>query len=356
MKRHKWLLMGALSAISATLLAVLTVLNPFGQPSAEAVVPPHGPNYPTALGAVNEFTNPTFAFTRQGNCGNTSYCAVVLQGQKGEYVAFGFVVPSAWEIDGIEVSVGGDPRATTDVVQLRLIDGAGALVGDTKSVTLNAGAYREQAAGGATDLWGASWAASTFNDPDFGVRITDDASANGGGFDLNYVSVKVYIRDSDNDGFANGEDNCPSTPNPDQTNTDQALAAGGAAMGLPDGGGNPPPLPGDGFGDACDSDDDNDSYSDTVENYLPTNPLDNCYGGPPPSPTPAAGLPRDAWPPDFNATKALTTADSNFYSELGAGWLADTPVRKRLDLTGDGTVNLSDVLNGFSGKIGWQCR
>lgn len=57
--------------------------------------------------------------------------------------------------------------------------------------------------------------------------------------------------DPDGDGVAGGLDNCPDVPNADQTNTD-----------------------GDAFGDACDTDDDNDGLSDTAEAAAGTDPLD----------------------------------------------------------------------------------
>jgi len=56
-------------------------------------------------------------------------------------------------------------------------------------------------------------------------------------------------------------DNCPVTPNANQMNTDAAVAP-----------------PGDGLGDACDSDDDDDGYFDSVEAHVGTNPLLTCGG------------------------------------------------------------------------------
>lgn len=58
------------------------------------------------------------------------------------------------------------------------------------------------------------------------------------------------ITDSDRDGVADGDDNCPDTANSDQLNTD-----------------------GDEQGDACDSDDDNDGFGDSIEETEGSDPL-----------------------------------------------------------------------------------
>jgi hypothetical protein len=77
--------------------------------------------------------------------------------------------------------------------------------------------------------------------------------------------------DVDGDGVPDGIDNCPSTPNGpdeasvpgvgDQTNSDAANEAAGFIF---DGA----VLPGDGLGDACDNDDDNDAFSDDDEQLI----------------------------------------------------------------------------------------
>lgn len=62
--------------------------------------------------------------------------------------------------------------------------------------------------------------------------------------------------DMDGDGVDDSIDNCVSVPNPEQTNTDAALAAAGAS------------IPGDAVGNACDANDDDDGYSDDDELFI----------------------------------------------------------------------------------------
>ena len=85
--------------------------------------------------------------------------------------------------------------------------------------------------------------------------------------------------DADKDGVPDSEDNCPTVPNPDQTDTD-GDGAGDACDDDDDGDGVPDdedncPLvnssdqtdtDGDGQGDVCDPDDDNDGVNDDVDN------------------------------------------------------------------------------------------
>ncbi len=163
--------------------------------------------------------------------------------------------------------------------------------------------------------------------------------------------------DADGDGVPDATDNCPATPNPNQTNTDAALNAAGATVD-PDGAGAlpPAPLPGDALGDACDPDDDNDSFTgaimvvtggprsgrcpspvsvpvfdDCIEERLGTDPLDNC-------PDNSAD---DAWPPDLNHSGGSFTVIDGLDAFTFVSYQTNQTLRS--DFTGDGAVNIFDV-------------
>jgi CSLREA domain-containing protein len=178
--------------------------------------------------------------------------------------------------------------------------------------------------------------------PNVTVTITD-ASGNTSEFSL---------YDADTDGVGNGYpdpiDNCPNDYNPDQTNTDASLEGAGASVG------------GDGLGDACDSDDDNDGWADAGgpaggsadETYLATAALDNCPNSPP-------GPGGDAWPLDINMDTVITVVGDilNYSGRIGAtgGPPPSANWWGRLDLSMDNVLTVvGDVLK-YSGKIGQSC-
>jgi hypothetical protein len=131
-------------------------------------------------------------------------------------------------------------------------------------------------------------------------------------------------------------------------NTDRALELAGASA------------VGDDLSDPLDTDDDGDGFSDVVEQYLGTEPLDNCPKSPPGPGGEAWPLPNgDAWPLDINVDTFVTVVGDvlPYSGRIGAtggpppsaNWL------KRLDLNMDNYLTVvADVLK-FSGNIGKTC-
>ena len=73
------------------------------------------------------------------------------------------------------------------------------------------------------------------------------------------------LPDTDGDGVPDGSDNCPTVSSTDLTNSDADNEAAGFRLGT----GSPLPiLAGDADGNPCDSDDDNDSFTDTDEQRI----------------------------------------------------------------------------------------
>ncbi len=80
-----------------------------------------------------------------------------------------------------------------------------------------------------------------------------------------------------------------------------------------------PDTDGDGQGNACDLDDDNDAFSDLIEGYAGTNPLLECGA--------------DAWPPDIDNDTFVDTADiAPLTSMFGVKVAPNGPAPVRYDL------------------------
>ncbi|MBI3975066.1 MAG: thrombospondin type 3 repeat-containing protein, partial [Armatimonadetes bacterium] len=138
--------------------------------------------------------------------------------------------------------------------------------------------------------------------------------------------------DGDGDGRGDACDNCPSIANAAQTNTDALLKASGATIGGA-------PLPADAQGDACDTDDDNDGFSDVAEVFMGTNPLDNCNAD-----STANNESPDAWPVDFDDDRDADIFDVLAMKPHFASPLPNPDYSARHDLDADGDVDIFDVL------------
>ena len=81
-------------------------------------------------------------------------------------------------------------------------------------------------------------------------------------------------------------------------------------------------------------DSDNDGFSDNLELYLGTDPLDNCPDN----------INDPAWPPDFNNNQVVNIIDVLYFGDKINKKVADDPSLSRYDFNMDGTINIIDVL------------
>jgi hypothetical protein len=130
-------------------------------------------------------------------------------------------------------------------------------------------------------------------------------------------------------------------------NTDRALELLGASV------------VGDDLSDASDADDDNDGFSDVVEQYLGTEPLDNCPNWPP-------GPGGNAWPADIDADGMLSVTGDvyNYVERLGAksGPSAYCPGpllgnwSQRLDLNKSCDISVTGDIYYYVNRLGEKCN
>jgi len=227
--------------------------------------------------------------------------------------------------DATETALGSNPALNTSVPESLVIDVALTGVGLNVSPALTAPQS-------CTD--------GVNNDGDATTDIGDNTALG--------CDPATYAGDTDRDGKADAApDNCVSNWNPEQTNTDAALRAAGAQLPVPTSLPLDSPLA---LGDVCDTDDDNDGFTDTAEWYVGTDPLDNC--------TTVSGNKIDAWPLDTNKDTFVTMADVFFFAgKLGAQISLSPPTSwslVRLNFNMDDYITMADVFF-FAGKLGQQC-
>ena len=125
--------------------------------------------------------------------------------------------------------------------------------------------------------------------------------------------------DGDGDRVPDAADNCPSIANTNQTDTD-----------------------GDGLGNACDPDDDNDTFTDVAEIFITTGPTDFC-----------------SYPPDTDANGIITGSDVFFVSSKFFSSPPGPPYTPRAEIgsqngiiTGDDVFAVTSLF--FSSRPGCQ--
>ena len=90
------------------------------------------------------------------------------------------------------------------------------------------------------------------------------------------------------------------------------------------------------------SDNDNDGFVYKIEEYIGTDPNDNCPDG----------ATDAAWPPDINNDKTVNTLDVGAFRSVFSSKVGDANYNRRYDLNADQVINLSDIyiLRNYNGK------
>jgi len=160
-------------------------------------------------------------------------------------------------------------------------------------------------------------------------------------------------KDSDGDGFSNAIETskgsnafnaasrtevCDAADNDGDTLTDEGydLNSDGTADC-----GQARDTDGDTVMNTSDPDDDNDHFSDTVENYMGTDSLDSCSDA---VYNPWSAPKDDAWPPDTDNNGLFNVIDILPFKGVLPSALGLPSYNRRLDMNGNGIDNVADVL------------
>ena len=216
--------------------------------------------------------------------------------------------------DFVEGTIGTDPRNPCDWPAN--IDLGGTLV-DSFDVFYVAGRFG--AIDGIDPLYTVRAEVSSQN----GV-IDDDPFAEAGFFGVE----KPECADDDGDGVPNTLDNCPAVPN------------GPGEAGIP-GVGNQDDIDGDGLGDACDPDSDNDGWTDVQETFIGTDPFVPCLF--------------DGWPPDIDSDGRVFGADVFFASSRLGTFPPNPAYTPRAEITSQDSFIGTDDVDGFSNLLSQNC-
>jgi hypothetical protein len=180
------------------------------------------------------------------------------------------------------------------------------------------------------------------NPPVNGIPDCTDPAADTDG-DMRAESSTECANNTDNDGDTKINDGCPAVGAPETTCNETNCT---------DADGNPPwdrcdddgdtvvndGCPTAGFANPTDTDDDNDAWTDTVENWMGTDSLDAC-----------PDIVQDpAWPPDFNGDRKVDVLDIGKFrpvlgSKLGRTGPKDYMYDRRFDLNADREINVLDI-------------
>lgn len=148
---------------------------------------------PTATGDdYNQWTNPTQAYVDDGT---TTFADVI--NKKQDYYTFGFSLPAAGTVTGIEVKINARGSLFNDTavgVELSWDGGASYTSAAKFFTTIGGSGDADYLLGGATDVWGHSWTFAELANANFRLRINAnsiDADVTRSTF-VDFIQVRVH--------------------------------------------------------------------------------------------------------------------------------------------------------------------
>lgn len=155
----------------------------------------------TTNGDGNGFqTNPVNAYANDGlfavdtNSGTSTSTSCTDSGKDSHiYYTYGFSLPGAASVKGIEVRLDAKANRTTGAPKMcvQLSWDGGTTWTAAKSTATLTQSEATYVLGGAADTWGRAWTVSNFSNANFRVRITDVASSTARTFSLDWVAVRA---------------------------------------------------------------------------------------------------------------------------------------------------------------------
>lgn len=154
---------------------------------ATLIIPNTGFLFPTGTVEFNEWTNPTYAYSDDGQYTTAPEDGYHYQG----YNTYGFEIPEGATIVGIEMILKSKLSANSGGILVALYSTSNASWGGYQA--WNTSTVTEFTIGGSSVLWGNTWTADDFSDVNFKSRIASKLA--GDGLDtamVDYLKVKVY--------------------------------------------------------------------------------------------------------------------------------------------------------------------
>jgi hypothetical protein len=152
-----------------------------------------GDNNGYEVTAANAHPNDSFFAVDNNSGSGTNTSCTSTQKDKHRFYNFGFDIPPASVIQGIEVRLDAKADSTSGAPKIcvQLSWDGGASWTTTKSTPTLTTSNATYVLGGPADNWGLAWTLSSLSDANFRVRVIDVSSSTSRDFSLDWVAVRV---------------------------------------------------------------------------------------------------------------------------------------------------------------------